>query len=104
MLLGLGCGLIFGVGFAVLGYCPGTLAGAVMQGSLDALFGGLSGLLIGAGLFAEFYPKLEKRILSKGYFGELTWPQLLKVNPWWVVFPVSIGITVLLLWIEKSGL
>src|SRR3990172_10730826 len=26
-------GLIFGVGFAVLGYCPGTLAGAVGQGA-----------------------------------------------------------------------
>jgi len=97
-------GLIFGVGFGVLGYCPGTLAGAVGQGSLDALFGGLVGLLIGAGLFAEFYPRLEKAILSKGSFGELTWPKLLKVNPWWVIIPVAIGIAILLFWIEKSGL
>lgn len=96
-------GLIFGVGFALLGYCPGTLAGAVGQGSLDALFGGFVGTLIGAGLFAEFYPKLEKAILNKGYFGEITWPQLLKVNPWWVVLPVVFWIINLLLFIEKYG-
>src|SRR4030067_839035 len=47
-------GLIFGGGFAVLGHCPGTLAGAVGQGSLGALFGGLAGILLGAGLFSEF--------------------------------------------------
>lgn len=97
-------GLIFGVGFGVLGYCPGTLAGAIGQGSLDALFGGLIGVLIGAGLFATFYPKLDKRILNKGDFGDITWPQLLEVNPWVLVILVSLGIATLLLWIERLGL
>ena len=97
-------GLIFGIGFGLLGYCPGTMAGAVGEGSLDALLGGIVGMIIGAGLFSEFYPKLEKAILSKGDFGDLTWPHLLKVNPWWIIFPVSFGIFFLLLWIEKSGL
>ena len=36
-------GLIFGVGFALLGYCPGTIAGAIGNGYLDALVGGLPG-------------------------------------------------------------
>jgi hypothetical protein len=97
-------GLIFGVGFALLGYCPGTMVGAIGQGSLDALFGGLLGMLIGAGLFAEFYPVLEKGILRRGDFGELTFPQLLKVNPWWVILPVALGIICLLYWLEMSGL
>jgi uncharacterized membrane protein YedE/YeeE len=97
-------GLIFGIGFGLLGYCPGTMVGAVGEGSLDALLGGIVGMIIGAGLFSELYPKLEKTILSKGDFGELTWPQLLKVNPWWIIFPLSVGIIFLLLWIEKSGL
>jgi hypothetical protein len=97
-------GLLFGVGFGLLGYCPGTMAGAVGQGSLDALFGGMIGLLIGAGLFAEFYPVLEKRILRKGDFGDLTLPRLLKVNPWVVVIPFAIGIIAFLFWIETSGL
>ena len=31
-------GLIFGVGFAVLGYCPGTIAGAIGNGYLARTF------------------------------------------------------------------
>lgn len=96
-------GLLFGVGFGLLGYCPGTLAGAIGQGSLDALLGGLIGILIGAGLFSEFYPKLDKAILNNGHFGEITWPQLLKVNPWQVILPAAIGIIALLYLIETSG-
>ena len=97
-------GLIFGVGFGILGYCPGTLAGAVGQGWLDALFGGLPGILIGAGLLAAIYPRLESGILSKGDFGDLTLPTWFKVNAWVVVVPVSLLILGLLLWIEKAGL
>ncbi|NSW56189.1 MAG: YeeE/YedE family protein [Armatimonadetes bacterium] len=96
--------LIFGVGFGVLGYCPGTVAGAVGQGSLDAVFGGVVGILIGAGLFASVYPELQKGILNKWHFGELTFPQLFNVNPWVVVVPVSGLIVGLLLWIESAGL
>ena len=97
-------GLIFGIGFAVLGYCPGTIAAGVAQGSLDALIGGVSGILIGSGLFAAYYPGLQKTILNKGYFGELTLPQLFKVNPWVVVIPLAAGLIALLAWMEKSGL
>ena len=97
-------GLIFGVGFGTLGYCPGTVSGAVGQGSLDALFGGVVGILIGAGLFAVFYPQLSQTILRKGDFGELTLPQLFKVQPWVLVPPVAVVLTALLLLLEKLGL
>ena len=97
-------GLIFGVGFAVLGYCPGTVAGAVGNGYLDALVGGLAGILIGAGLFAALYPKLQASVLDKGAFGDVTWPRLLKVNPWLVVFVLVALLTGLLAWIESAGL
>jgi hypothetical protein len=97
-------GLIFGVGFGTLGYCPGTVAGAVGQGSLDALFGGVVGILIGAGLFAVFYPRLSQGILRKGDFGELTLPQLFRVQPWLIVPPVAIALTALLVLLEKAGL
>jgi hypothetical protein len=96
-------GLIFGVGFAVLGYCPGTIAGAIGQGALDALFGGLLGIVLGAGLFAALYPRLHK-VLNWGSFGEITWPELLRVNAWVVVLPVVAGIVALLYWIESVGL
>ena len=97
-------GLIFGVGFATLGYCPGTIAGAVGQGSLDALLGGVVGILLGAGIFAAIYPGTQRVILSKGDFGELTIPQLLKVNAWIIVIPAAILLTTLLLLMERAGL
>jgi len=97
-------GLIFGVGFAVLGYCPGTIAGAIGNGYLDATVGGLAGILIGAGFFAALYPRLSAGILKKGEFGDLTLPQLFKVNDWVVVVPVAVLIVLLLYWLERAGL
>lgn len=97
-------GLIFGVGFALLGYCPGTIAGAIGNGYLDALVGGLAGILIGSGLFAALYPRLSQGILKKGYFGHLTLPRLFKTSDWVVVIPVALCIFLLLCWLEQVGL
>lgn len=97
-------GLIFGLGFALLGYCPGTIAGAVGNGYLDAAVGGLAGIVIGSGLLAALYPKLRKGILAKGDYGTLTLPQLLKVNEWAVILPLSVIIVVGLYLLEAVGL
>jgi hypothetical protein len=97
-------GLIFGVGFAVLGYCPGTIVGAIGNGYLDALVGGLAGILIGTGIFAALYSRLKTGILKKGDFGNMTLPQLFKVNDWVVVVPVAVLIFLLLIWLERVGL
>ena len=96
--------LIFGVGFAVLGYCPGTIAGAIGNGYLDAIVGGLAGILLGTWIFAIMYPRLKNGILKKGYFGDITIPSLLKVNDWVVVVPAAVLIILMLFWIEKAGL
>ncbi len=40
-------GLIFGMGMAILGYCPGTLAISLGEGSIDALIGIIGGLFGG---------------------------------------------------------
>lgn len=40
-------GLIFGSGMAILGYCPGTLAISLGEGSVDALIGIIGGLFGG---------------------------------------------------------
>ncbi len=97
-------GLIFGAGFAILGYCPGTVAGAVGQGSLDALFGGVLGILIGAGLFSSLYPLLYEKVLKKGEFMHMTIPEKFGVNPWFVIIPVVILIIVILGGLEYMGL
>ncbi len=95
--------LIFGVGFAVLGYCPGTIAGAIGNGYMDAITGGLVGILLGTWIFAIMYPKLKDGILKMGDFGDITLPRLFKVNDWVVVVPVVALIVMLLFWIERAG-
>lgn len=97
-------GLLFGVGFGLLGYCPGTVAGAVGEGRLDALFGGVVGILMGTWIFAVLYPRLQRSILVRGDFGELTLPELVRTNAWAVVVPVSCLIAVALLILERAGL
>ena len=95
---------IFGVGFAVLGYCPGTIAGAIGNGYLDAIVGGLAGIILGTWIFAVMYPRLKNGILKKGYFGDITIQRLLKVTDWVVVVPAAVLIILILVWIEKAGL
>lgn len=97
-------GLLFGIGFALLGYCPGTIAGAIGNGYLDALTAGLAGIWIGAGIFAAIYPKVKDGILKKGYFGNITFPGLFKVNDWLVVIPVAAIILFFIFWMERAGL
>lgn len=97
-------GLIFGVGFAVLGYCPGTIAGAIGNGALDALVGGLVGILIGSGLFATLYPQLSQGILMKGDYGDVTFPRLFKVNEWVIVTLAATLIVIVLYWLERAGM
>lgn len=78
-------GLIFGVGFALLGLCPGTVAGAAGTGALDALIGGMTGMLVGAGLFVNLYPALKTRILYRFPFKAMTIQELLGINQWVVI-------------------
>jgi hypothetical protein len=91
-------GIIFGAGLATLGYCPGTVTGAMGQGSYDALTGGFFGILIGSGLFAQFYPTLDKHILNKGPIKAKTFPELWGLASWKLVLPMAL-ILGLLLWV-----
>jgi len=97
-------GLIFGLGFALLGYCPGTIAGAIGNGYLDAVTAGLFGIILGSGLLAAIYPGLKEGVLKMGYFGDMTLPRALKVSNWAVIIPLAALITVVLYFIERAGL
>ncbi len=93
--------LIFGIGFALLGYCPGTSVGAVGHGALDALFGGIIGILAGAGVYAAVYPRLKNRILNIGDFGDITLIDLFHIrNPWLVIIPAAIVFITFLILLE----
>lgn len=73
-------GLIFGVGFGLMAYCPGTNAAAVGQGNLDALVG-IVGLLLGSYLYALSSKFGIGTISQWGQRGKLTLPELMGVSP-----------------------
>jgi uncharacterized protein len=95
--------LVFGLGWGLLGYCPGTSMGAVGEGRWDALWG-ILGMIVGAGIFAEAYPMLKDTVYTWGNLGKITLPQVLGINHW-VIIPIFIGFALLLFrWFEKKGL
>ena len=96
-------GLIFGAGWGLLGYCPGTSAGALGEGRWDSLWG-ILGMLVGAAVFAEVYPALKTSILTWGKLGKITLPQVLGVNHWVIVPIFIVGALALFRWFEKKGL
>ena len=96
-------GLIFGLGWGLLGYCPGTSAGALGEGRWDALWG-IIGMIVGAAIFAEAFPILKKSILTWGDFGKITLPEILGVNHWIIIVIAVFSGILLLRWIEKKGL
>jgi uncharacterized membrane protein YedE/YeeE len=96
-------GLIFGLGWGLLGYCPGTQMGALGEGRWDAVWG-ILGMLVGAGLFAEVYPAMKATVLTWGVFGKITVPQVLGINHWPVIIVFVIGSIMLFRWFEKKGL
>jgi len=96
-------GLLFGLGWGLLGYCPGTSLGALGEGRWDA-FVGIIGMLVGAGLYAEAYPYLQKTVLTWGVYGKITIPQILGVNHWLVIAPFVVGTVFLFRWLEKKDL
>jgi uncharacterized protein len=96
-------GLIFGAGWGLLGYCPGTSAGALGEGRWDSLWG-ILGMLVGAAIFAQVYSSLKTTILTWGNFGEITLPQLVGLSHWVIVPVFVVGALVLFWWFEKKGL
>jgi uncharacterized membrane protein YedE/YeeE len=76
-------GAIFGVGWAITGFCPGTAVGALAEGRWHALFA-ILGMLIGAALFAEIYPALQSTVLAWKDFGKVGLPELIGISPWMV--------------------
>jgi uncharacterized protein len=77
-------GLIFGVGMAILGYCPGTALAAIGDGSRDAIAGVLGGLT-GAALYAEAYPFLKSRLIDILNMGAVSLPDITGISAWlWI--------------------
>jgi hypothetical protein len=89
-------GLVFGVGFALLAYCPGTGAAALGQGNWDALFG-IFGLMAGSYFYAELSERLDGTVKTWGERGKVTLPDLLHLPRGVVVLGMATVLTAALL-------
>jgi uncharacterized protein len=78
-------GMIFGVGMATAGYCPGTIVAEAGEGRLDAWIAGLSGLVVGALAFGLLQPAVMPTLARVGGLGRVTFAGLAGANPWLVL-------------------
>jgi uncharacterized membrane protein YedE/YeeE len=76
-------GALFGLGYLVSGYCPGTAVAGLASGRLDALVT-MAGIGSGTLLFSTLYPALAG-FYNTSDMGTATLPELLKVNHWAVL-------------------
>ena len=71
-------GAIFGIGWAISGYCPGTCLVGTSEGKLDALFT-LLGAMFGAFVFAMAFPVLDAWLLQNANFGKALFFRRIKI-------------------------
>ena len=85
-------GLVFGAGFVIGGYCPGTAVVACASGRIDAWMFVL-GLLAGIAFYARFMSGVEQWIRANA-IDDVTLPSLTGIaSGWWVLlFIVLLGL------------
>jgi len=93
-------GVLFGVGFALLGYCPGTGAAAVGQGNYDAVAGVL-GLMAGSYLYAEASGTLGRTVMKWGDRGKLMLPEVVRLPVATFVVVFAAFVVVVLVALER---
>jgi hypothetical protein len=82
-------GLLFGAGFLIGGYCPGTSMAAIATGRKDGMLFAL-GMFAGVYAYAEFTPQLDDWYKATA-LGELTLPSLTGIGMgWWTLLFIAI--------------
>jgi hypothetical protein len=85
-------GFIFGFGFVIGGYCPGTALVSMATLKLDGMFFVL-GLAIGMIVFGETIDYYRTFWETSGFYGDLTLPQALGLS----AGPVVLGVVIMAL-------
>lgn len=90
-------GLVFGVGMALAGFCPGTCIAGIARGQLDYLIPGFLGFVTGGVIFGWAYrTELVQWLITAGR-PELAYaklPELLGVDPLLMAFVFSEAILI----------
>ncbi len=96
-------GVVFGVGMATAGYCPGTVVAEAGEGRLDAWLAGISGLLVGAVGFGLLQPSIMPALSRVGALGHVTFASLTGANPWLVLLVFGQAMLLVLVLVARVG-
>jgi len=96
-------GALFGAGWAVMGFCPGTSVAALGEGRIHAVFA-IAGMLAGAAIYAELFPFFKSTVLSWKDFGKIGLTEALGVSPWIIIPLFWAAVLALFKFFEKKGL
>lgn len=96
-------GLVFGLGWAIIGYCPGTLLGAIGEGRYDAGWAFL-GSWAGAVAYIWIHPFSQRYINPVLSFESMDLHTVFSVSPWVVIGVFGAICIALFWWLERRGL
>ena len=96
-------GVVFGIGMATAGYCPGTIVAEIGEGRLDALVAGVPGLVVGAIGFGLLQPHVMPALTRVGGLGRVTLADLAGASPWLVLLVFAEVVAVVLVLIRRVG-
>jgi uncharacterized protein len=97
-------GLVFGVGMAFAGFCPGTAVAGAGEGKLDYIVPGLLGFLTGAVLFGLTYSSFMPQIKQLVNVGNVVIPDLWNLNPILTILVFASMALALFYAIDRMGL
>ena len=90
-------GAIFGIGFGLTGFSPGTVLTSAASGRIDAL-STIMGMLCGAHVYVLIYPRVAVPLEKIANYGKVTLPEITGSSPaTWVIPIFTAGVFSLLL-------
>lgn len=96
-------GLIFGVGMALSGYCPGTCAAGAGEGKMDYIVPGVLGFLTGAVIFGLTYQQVFPQINAIANYGNAIIPELWNVSAFLFITMFTLMALLLFYMIDRVG-
>lgn len=94
-------GALFGAGWAVMGFCPGTSIGALGEGRWHAVFA-IMGMVVGAAVYAELYPFFKSTVLAWKDFGKIGLPEITGMSKWGIIPLFWVAVIALFIFFEKK--
>jgi len=95
-------GVMFGVGMAASGFCPGTMAAGAGRGNVDYMVPGLLGFLTGGVIFGLTYMDIMPGLTKVMNLGNLSLPDMLNLSPGLTVVVMVLMFGLVLYIVERT--